>query len=237
MRWDRAHWFGIDRKRACVPVDIDSWQDHAHWFGIDTVYELVSLFSLIADKIVPIGLTLIIVYELVSLLTLIADKIVSIDLTLIIVYELVSLLTLIADEFYLDWYRSGSSFMSTAFTTLRKKALVSDEKLGVFNDNLGVPDKKLGVSEEKTWVHQWKSGSPMKSMGSLMICLGSPMKIWGSQMERLWRPSMKGISVSTKMIIFYPPPPEFFYKEFGHVYFKILRNWTGRGGWKVLKEC
>ena len=186
MRWDRAHWFGIDRKRACVPVDIDSWQDHAHWFGIDIVYELVSLFSLIADKIVPIGLTL------------------------IIVYELVSLLTLIADEFYLDWYRSGSSFMSTAFTTLRKKALVSDEKLGVFNDNLGVPDKKLGVSEEKTWVHQWKSGSPMKSMGSLMICLGSPMKIWGSQMERLWRPSMKGISVSTKMIIFYPPPWNFF---------------------------
>ena len=48
-----------------------------------------------------IGLALI-AKELVSLLTLIADKIVSIDLTLIIVYELVSLLTLIADEFYLD---------------------------------------------------------------------------------------------------------------------------------------
>ena len=65
--WNRAHWFGIERLRACVPVDIDSWGYHVHWFDIDS-YELS---------------------------------------------------TLIADEWYLDWYRSGSSFTSTAFTTSR----------------------------------------------------------------------------------------------------------------------
>ena len=37
---DRPNWFGIDRLRTCVHVDIDSWSslkhsDHAHWFGID----------------------------------------------------------------------------------------------------------------------------------------------------------------------------------------------------------
>ena len=34
-RWNRAHWFGIDRLQASVRVYIDSWQDCAHWLGID----------------------------------------------------------------------------------------------------------------------------------------------------------------------------------------------------------
>ena len=52
--------------------------------------------TLIAHKIVPIGLALI-VYKLVPVLTLIADKIAPIDLALID-YKLVSVLPLIADE-------------------------------------------------------------------------------------------------------------------------------------------